>query len=90
MDIRFLMAQKCSSGIFQNYLIFLSAKTYIKYFSDTTQIDSWKSNGISEENSKNITESDSNFAPTFINHVSPFLNFNGHCSVNDIYILKKS
>ena len=33
MDIRFLMAQKCSSGIFQNYLVFLSAKTYIKYLS---------------------------------------------------------
>ena len=89
MDIRFLMAQKFSSGIFQNYLAFLSSKIYIKYFSDTTQINSWKSNGISEENSENTTESDSNFAPTFINPVSPFLNFNGHCSIN-ISILKKS
>ena len=38
-----------SSGIFQNYLVFMPTKKYIKCFSDTTQIDSWKSNGRSEE-----------------------------------------
>ena len=33
---------------------------------------------MSEENIENITKSDSNFAPTFVNHhVSPDTNFNG-------------
>ena len=39
-----------SSGIFQNYLVFIPVKKYTKYFCGTTRIDSWKSNGISEEN----------------------------------------
>ena len=41
---------------------------------------------------KNITKSDSNFAPTFVDHhVLPEINFNGHCSINDIigYISKR-
>ena len=33
-------AKYFSSGIFQNYLVFIPAKNYIKYFSGTTQIDS--------------------------------------------------
>ena len=75
-----------SSGIFQNYL----AKKYIKYFSGTTRIDSWKSNGMSEENIENITKSDSNFAPNFVDHhVLQDINFNGHCLINNIYIPKK-
>ena len=36
-------------------------KNYIKYFSGTTRINLWKSNGMSEESIKNITKSDSNF-----------------------------
>ena len=32
------------SGILQNYLVFIPAKKYIKYFSGTTQIHSQKSN----------------------------------------------
>ena len=39
-------AKFLSSGIFQNYLLFIPAKKCIKYFSDTTQIESWKSNGM--------------------------------------------
>ena len=46
-------------GIFQNYFAFIPAKKYIKYFSGTAQFDSWKSNGMSEENIENITTSDS-------------------------------
>ena len=46
----------------QNYLVFVPAK---KYFCDTHRIDSWKSNGMSEENIKNITKSNSNLAPAF-------------------------
>ena len=37
------------SGIFQNYLVFSPAKKFIKFFSGTTRIDSWKSNGMSEK-----------------------------------------
>ena len=77
-----------SSGIFQNYLVFIPAKKYIKYFSGTTRIDSWKSNGMSEkniENIENITKSDSNFPPTFVDHyLFPEINFNGHCLINNI------
>ena len=57
-----------SSGIFQNYLVFIPAKKYIKYFSGTARIDSWKCNGISDENIENITKSDGSFAPTFVGH----------------------
>ena len=80
------------SGIFQNFLVFTPAKKYVKYFSSTTQIDSWKSNGISEENIQNITKSDSNFAPTFVDHhVLLDINFNGHCLINNnISIPKKA
>ena len=48
--ISILHEAKCFSlGIFQNYLVFIPAKKYIKYFSGTTQIESWKSNEISEK-----------------------------------------
>ena len=43
-------AKYFSSGIFQNYLAFIPAKEYIKYFSGTTRIDSWEPNGMSEKN----------------------------------------
>ena len=69
-------------GIFQNYLVFIQAKKYIKYFHATTRIYSWTSNGISEENIENITKSDSNFALNFVDHhVVPDINFNGHCLI---------
>ena len=69
---------------------FLPAKKYIKYFSGTTWIDSWKSNGMSDENIENITESDSNFAPTFVDyHVLPDISFNVHCLINKVYIPKE-
>ena len=58
-------AKHFSSGIFQNYLVFIPAKKYIKYFGDTTGISLWKSNEISKENIENITKSDRNFAPIF-------------------------
>ena len=68
-----------SSGIFQNYFVFIPAKKYIKFFSGTTWIDLWKPNGMSEENIENITKSDINFARTFVDqHVIPDINFNEH------------
>ena len=79
-----------SSGIFQNYLVFIPAEKYIKYFSGITLIDLWKSNEISQENIENLTKSDSNFAPAFVDHhVLPHINFNGHCLIkNNISIPK--
>ena len=63
------------SGILQHYLVFIPANKYIKYFSGTTRIDLWKSNGMSEENIKNMTKSDSNFALD--------ISFNGHYLTNN-------
>ena len=84
-------AKYFSSGIFQNYLVFMPAKKYIKYFVGTPLIVSRKSNGMSEESVENITKSDSNFAPNFVDHHSlPDINFNGHCLIkNNISIPKK-
>ena len=39
---------------------------------------------MSEENIVNITESDSSFVPTFVDHyLLPEINFNGHCLINN-------
>ena len=70
-------AKHLFSGTFQNYSIFIPAKQYTRYFIGTTQIDLWKSNGMSEENKENITKSDRNFAPTFVDHhILPDIVFN--------------
>ena len=62
----------------------------IKYFSATTRIDSWKSNEMSDKNNENITKSEYNFAPTFVNdYILPDINFNGHYLINNIYIPSK-
>ena len=83
-------AKYFSSGIFEIYLVFMSAKKYIKYFNSTTRIGSWESNGISEENIENITKSDANFAQTFVDHlVLTDISFNENCLINNIYIPKK-
>ena len=90
-----LNGAKCfSSGIFQNYLVFIPAKKYIKYYSDTTRIESWKANGMSEENIENIeniTKSVNNFEPTLVDHhLLPDITFNGHSVINNnISIPKK-
>ena len=43
-----------------------------------------------KKNIENITKSDNNFAPTFVNHDSLLdINFNGHCLINNVYILIK-
>ena len=46
-------AKSFSSGIFQNYFLFIPARKYIKDYRGTTQSDSWKSNGISEKENWN-------------------------------------
>ena len=48
-------AKYFSSGIFDNRLVFVLATKYIKYFSGTTPIESWKSNEMSEEFIENIS-----------------------------------
>ena len=62
-----------------------------KYFSGITRIESWKSNRMPNESIENITKSDSNFAPTFVDHhLLPDINFNGNCLIkNNIFISKK-
>ena len=77
-------AKYFSSGIFQNYLVFIPAIKHIKYFHGTTQIYSWKSNGMSAEGIEKVTKSGSNFTPTFVEHNSlPDINFNEHCLIKD-------
>ena len=83
-------AKYSSPGIFQNYLVFISAIKHAKYCHGTTQIYSWKSYGMSEESIENIAKSESSFAPTFVDHHSlPDINFNRHCLIkNNIFIPK--
>ena len=83
-------AKYFSLRIFQSYLVFIPAKKYIKSFSGTTRIESWKSNGVSEESIENITKLDSSFAPTFIDHhLLPDMDYNGHSLIkNEISISK--
>ena len=82
-------AKYFSSGIFQNYLVFIRAKKYIKYFSGTIWIDLSKSNEITEENIEKITKSDSSFAPTFVDHhLLTDIYFNGHCVINNLSLRK--
>ena len=73
-------ARYFSSGIFQNYLIFILVKKYIKYFSGTVRVNTSKSDVISEENIEYINKSDSTFAPIFVDHhLLPDISFNWHC-----------
>ena len=75
---------------YQDYVVFIQAENYNKYFSGTTSNDSWKSNGMSEENIENITRSHINFATSFVDyHLLPDISFNDHCLINNIYISKK-
>ena len=77
---KFSVPNGAKSGIFQNYLVFIPATKYINYFSGTTKVDLWKSNGMSEENIENITKPDKNFPPTFVDHyVLTEVKFNVHC-----------
>ena len=72
------------SEIFQNYLVFVPAKKHMKYFSGTTRISLPKFNEMSEENTENVTKTDSSFALTFHDHhLLPEISFNGHCYINN-------
>ena len=72
-------AKHFSLGIFQNFLVFILAIKYIKYFHGSTQIYSWKSNGMLKE-----SKSDSNFVPDFVDNNSlPDIGFNGRCLIKN-------
>ena len=85
-------AKYFSWGIFQNHLVIILAKKYIKHFTSINWVESWKPNGMSEEWIEIITKTDSSFAPTFVDHhLLPEKNYNGHCLMkNNIYIPKKA
>ena len=84
------MAQDISLQNISKLFSVYTTKKYIKHFSGTTQIYSWKSNGMPQENIENITKSDSNFAPTFVDHHSlRDINFSVNCLINTISIPKK-
>ena len=75
-------AKYFSSGILQNYLVFISSKKYIKYFTGPTRIESLKSNEITEERIENTNKSDTNFAPTFVDHhILSDINSDAYCLV---------
>ena len=45
---------------------------------------------MSAENIQDITKSDSNFTPTFVDqHLLTDTSFNGHCLTKNIFIIKK-
>ena len=78
-------AKYFSLGIFQNYLVFILAIKYIKYFHATARIYWWKPNWMSERSIENITKSQ-NITKTFADHHSlPTINFNGHSSIKKWY-----
>ena len=78
------------SGIFQNYLVFIPVKKYVKYFTGITWTDSSKSNGMSEKNIKNMAKSNRNFTPTFADlPVLSHINFNGHYLINNNVSISK-
>ena len=71
--------------------MFIPAIKHIKYFTSTTQIEPWKSNGMSKKSLDNITKSDSNLTPTFVDHHSlQAIDFNERCLIkSNISIPKK-
>ena len=73
------------SGILQNYL-----KYILNILVAQLELVCGNPMECQEIMLENITKSDSNFAPTFVDHnVLPDLHFNGHCLINNISISKK-
>ena len=69
---------------------FLSAKKYFRFLTDTSEVLSWKSGGLSEKIIENIATSVSNFDPTLINHYPlSDVKFNGHCLISNSTVSMK-
>ena len=60
-------AKYFSSGVLQNYLVFISFNKYIKFLNKTQKISLRKSKGMSKESIKNPPGSDNNFSPSLVN-----------------------
>ena len=74
-----------TSGIFQNYLVFIPAKKYISLLNMLVALHGLISGKNVRKNIKNITKSDSNFAPTFVDHHLLWdIYFNEHCLINNV------
>ena len=61
-------AKYFSSGVLQNYLVFISANKCNESFSGAQKIYSWKSKGMSEESIKIPPGSNNTFAPSLIDY----------------------
>ena len=68
----------------QDHLVFVSANKCVESLSDTQEIYSWKSKGMSKEGTKNLSGSDHNFAKILINsYPISGAKFNGNFLIND-------
>ena len=68
----------------------IPAKKYIKHFSGTSRIDSEKPKGMSEEKTENITKSDTDFAPAFVDYyIFPAIYFNGDLLIKKNVSIRK-
>ena len=71
-------------GILQNYLVFVLANKYFKFFSGNQEIYSWKSKGMSEESIENKTTSENTFALTLVSfYPLSHAKVAGNCLVNN-------
>ena len=74
-----------TSGIFQNYLVFIPAKKYISLLNMLVALHGLISGKNVRKNIKDITKSDSNFAPTFVDHHLLWdIYFNEPCLINNV------
>ena len=80
-----------SSGILQIYLLFIPTKNTLNILVALVKLVRRNLIECQKKILKNITKSDSKFAPTFFDHhVLPDINFNGHCLIkSNISIPKK-
>ena len=74
----------------KNYLVFISVKKYIRFFSGSNKVYLWKSNEIPKESIENITTTDRNFTPTLNSYYPlPGIKFNGNCLINNNILFSK-
>ena len=67
-----------------DYLYQLKTIKYFNKYYSTTRTELQKSNGMSEKINKNITKSDSNFRPYFVDHqLLPDMNSNGYFAIKN-------
>ena len=63
-------------------MIYFSYSKHFRFFTNISNVLSWKSIGLSEETVENTTTSDSDFGPTLINYYPlSDIKFNGDCFI---------